>query len=185
MNAIHSPEVKKVAIIGPECTGKSALSAFLADYYKASWVPEYARGYIDNLVRPYNESDLLAIAHGQMRLEDEWPRDSNKLLICDTNLYVIKIWSEFKYGHCHTEILKNIASRKYDLYLLTYIDIPWQDDPLREHPNKREELYQLYLKDMQAQSVPFVEIRGERDSRRALAIDAVNKIIATNGNARD
>jgi NadR type nicotinamide-nucleotide adenylyltransferase len=178
MNAIHTPEVKKVAIIGPECTGKSELSAFIADYYKTTWVPEYARGYIDHLVRPYNESDLLTIAHGQMRLEDEWPKDASNLLICDTNLYVIKVWSEFKYGHCHAEILRAIDTRKYDLYLLTYVDIPWQDDPQREHPNQREELYQRYLKDMQAQPVPFVEIKGERELRKAAAIQAINNILA-------
>jgi NadR type nicotinamide-nucleotide adenylyltransferase len=179
MNAVPVPPAKKVVVIGPECTGKSALSAFLAEHYKTSWVPEYARGYIDNLTRPYNESELITIAHGQTRLEDEWPHESSDLLICDTNLYVIKIWSEFKYGHCHAEILKQINSRKYDLYLLTYIDIPWQDDPQREHPNNREELYQLYLKDMKAQSVPFVEIRGERNERRASAIEAVNKILVS------
>jgi NadR type nicotinamide-nucleotide adenylyltransferase len=178
MNAIHAIDVKKIVIIGPECTGKSELSAFIADYYKTTWVPEYARGYIDNLVRPYNENDLLSIAHGQMRLEDEWPRDFGKPLICDTNLYVIKIWSEFKYGSCHDEILNAINSRKYDLYLLTYVDIPWQDDPQREHPHKREELYQRYLRDMQSQPVPFVEIKGEREARRATAIEAINKILA-------
>src|SRR5438105_3806131 len=99
MIATSSPHVKKVVVIGPECTGKSELSEFLAAHFDTSWVPEYARGYIDNLVRPYQESDLLTIAHGQMRLEDEWPRNSKNLLICDTNLYVIKIWSEFKFGN--------------------------------------------------------------------------------------
>jgi NadR type nicotinamide-nucleotide adenylyltransferase len=177
MNAIDKPEVKKIAVIGPECTGKSELSEFIAEHYKTNWVPEYARGYIGNLVRPYNETDLLKIAHGQMRLEDEWPRDASTLLICDTNLYVIKIWSEFKYGHCDPEILKQIAIRKYDLYLLTYVDIPWQDDPQREHPNQREELYQHYLRDMQSQSVPFVEIKGQREARRATAIEAINKML--------
>jgi NadR type nicotinamide-nucleotide adenylyltransferase len=174
------PPRKKVAIIGPECTGKSDLSQFLANHFKTSWVPEYARGYIDNLVRPYNESDLLTIAHGQMRVEDEWPRDESNLLICDTNLYVIKVWSQFKYGHCHEEILKNIASRKYDLYLLTYVDIPWQDDPQREHPDKREELYQYYLNEMKSQPVPYVEIRGEREIRQATAVEAINKILNNN-----
>ncbi len=176
MIATTSPTIKKIAIIGPECTGKSALSQFLADHYKTTYVPEYARGYIDNLVRPYQESDLITIAHGQMRLEDEWPRDSN-LLICDTNLYVIKVWSDFKFGQCDEEILENIASRKYDLYLLTYVDIPWQDDPQREHPHKREELYQCYLNEMKNQAVPYVEIKGEKEERIKLAVEAIDKII--------
>ena len=92
-------EIKKIAVIGPECTGKSDLSQFLAEHFQTAWVPEYARRYLDNLVRPYHQDDLLTISHGQMRLEDEWERDANKILICDTNLYVIKVWSEFKFGN--------------------------------------------------------------------------------------
>ena len=63
MNSIPLPTVKKVAVIGPECTGKSELSEFLAVHFHTEWVPEYARGYINNLVRPYEQHDLLAIAH--------------------------------------------------------------------------------------------------------------------------
>jgi len=178
MNAASLVPVKKVVVIGPECTGKSALSQYLAEHFNTGWVPEYARGYLDNLVRPYHESDLLTIAHGQMRLEDEWPHESSNILICDTNLYVIKVWSEFKFGHCAEEILKNINTRQYDLYLLTYVDIPWQEDPQREHPDKREEFYRIYLNEMKSQSVPFVEIRGERELRRKIAVDAIEKLLA-------
>ena len=169
-------EIKKVAVIGPECTGKSDLSAFLSDHFQAPWVPEYARGFLDNLNRPYEQHDLLTIAHGQLRIEEEWSREANELLICDTNLYVIKVWSEFKFGECDPQILKMIAERKYDLYLLTYIDIPWQIDPLREHPDKRQELYDIYKKEMMNQPVPFYEIKGDRTERRKYAIETVEKL---------
>lgn len=177
MNSIPLPTVKKVAVIGPECTGKSELSQFLAQHFNTQWVPEYARGYINNLVRPYELHDLLAIAHGQTRLEDEWTRGSNNVLICDTNLYVIKVWSEFKFGTCDKTILEQIATRKYDLYLLTGVDLPWEDDPLREHPHKREQLYEIYLNEMKNQPVPFVEIKGERELRRKAAVEAVEKLL--------
>lgn len=178
MNAFERPQIKKVAIIGPECTGKSELSQFLADHFNTLSVPEYARAYLDRLVHPYVEADLLKIAHGQLRLEDENLIGSNQFIVCDTNLYVIKIWSEFKFGSCDKEILKSIATRKYDLYLLTYVDLPWQDDPQREHPTKREELYQLYLNEMKNQTTPFVEIKGEREQRKKTAIDAIEKMLS-------
>ncbi len=178
MNAFELSQVSKVAVIGPECTGKSDLSQFLATHFNTAWVPEYARGYIDNLRHPYQQHDLLTIAHGQLRIEDEFARDANKVLICDTNLYVIKIWSQFKFGNVYPEILQEIASRRYDLYLLTYVDIPWEDDPQREHPGKREELYQLYRSEMLNQSIPFVEIRGEREQRRQTAVGAIEKLIS-------
>jgi NadR type nicotinamide-nucleotide adenylyltransferase len=178
MNSIPLPRVKKVAVIGPECTGKTDLSQFLATHFKTDWVPEYARAYIDNLVRPYAQHDLLTIAHGQVRVEDEWSRGSNNsLLICDTNLYVIKVWSLFKFGNCNEDILRQIAERQYDLYLLTFIDVPWEEDPQREHPDKRYELYEAYLNEMKNQSVPFVEIKGEKEQRRKTAIEAVEKIL--------
>jgi NadR type nicotinamide-nucleotide adenylyltransferase len=177
MNSNSLPTVKKVAVIGPECTGKSELAEFLADHYHTSWVPEYARGYINNLVRPYAEHDLLSIARGQMRIEDEWTRGTENVLFCDTNLYVIKVWSEFKFGRCDEEVLQHIADRRYDLYLLTYIDIPWQEDPQREHPDKREQLYNIYLTEMKNQSVPFVEIKGEREVRRKTAVEAIDQLL--------
>ena len=169
--------VKKVAVVGPECTGKSELCQFLATYYDTSWVPEYARGYLDNLVRPYEQHDLLTIAHGQIRLEDKYENDCKDIMICDTNLYVIKVWSEFKFGNCHPEILRYIATRKYDLYLLTYIDLPWIADPQREHPHKREELYNIYLNEMKNQPVPWVEIKGIGEKRQMNAVGAIEKLL--------
>ncbi|HTH56222.1 MAG TPA: ATP-binding protein [Cyclobacteriaceae bacterium] len=167
-------EVKKVCVIGPECTGKTDLSQFLAQHYHTSWVEEYARAYLNKLGRAYDQIDLLKIAHGQLRMEDEWVYDANKVLICDTNLIVIKVWSEHKYGNCDPDIIKKIAGRKYDLYLLTDIDIPWAEDPQREHPDKRDYFRDIYRKEVLATGVPFVEIAGEREARRKKAIEAIN-----------
>lgn len=169
--------IPKVCILGPECTGKTELSSFLASHYQTPWVEEYARAYLNKLGRPYQANDLIKIAHGQLRMEDEWEHDAKRLLVCDTNLIVIKIWSEVKYGSVEPELLQLIQKRHYDLFLLTYIDIPWQDDPLREHPTRREELYERYLGEMKAQPTPFVEIKGDRENRRKLAIEAVEKFI--------
>ena len=177
MNLKRPSMVKKVAVVGPECTGKSELCQYLASYYHTGWVPEYARGYIDNLVRPYEQHDLLTIAHGQIRLEDKYEKGCKDLMFCDTNLYVIKVWSDFKFGNTDPEILKLIANRKYDLYLLTYVDLPWVADPQREHPHRRDELYNIYLNEMKGQSVPCVEIKGLGDERRGNAVNAIEKLL--------
>jgi NadR type nicotinamide-nucleotide adenylyltransferase len=171
-------DIKRVAVIGPECTGKSDLSQFLADEFKTVWVQEYAREYLDNLARPYDADDLPIIARGQIEQENIREREANRVLICDTNLYVVKVWSNFKYGYCDPWILQQIATRKYDLYLLTYIDIPWQYDPLREHPDQREGLYSIYLEEMKNQSVPFVEIKGNRATRQEDAKRSVMELLA-------
>lgn len=166
--------VKKIAVVGPESTGKSTLAQALAEHYKTVWVPEYARGYLDQLMIPYEQSDLIKIANGQLRLEDEWQTIANKLLICDTNLIVIKIWSEFKFGTCSEEIKEKMQNRKYDLHLLTDIDVPWQPDPQREHPDKRKELFELYEAELKNQNILYSIIRGENQERIESAIKTID-----------
>lgn len=177
MNTGKGTEVNRIAIVGPECTGKTDLARFLADHYQTNWVPEFARNYIDGLNRPYEKNDLVKIAEAQLMLEDQLASQANKILFCDTNLVVIKIWSEFKYGDCPPEIIEKMIERKYDLHLLTYIDIPWVDDPQREHPDKRELLYDLYKNELIQNNVNFVEIKGLHDLRRKTAVNAVESIL--------
>ncbi|MBL7850336.1 MAG: ATP-binding protein [Cyclobacteriaceae bacterium] len=180
MKAFHqdnSAGPKIVTVVGPECTGKTDLSTFLAAHFQTVWVPEYARAYLNKLNHPYDVADLTKIAHGQVRLEEEWMSDARRVLICDTNLLVIKIWSEAKYGSCDPEILRLHQSRRYDLLLLTHTDVPWENDPQREHPDKREHFMGLYRDEVYASGVPVVEISGDRAARQAKAIDAIQKLL--------
>ncbi len=180
MNTDLLPEVsvlKKVAIVGPECTGKTSLAEALATHYQTEWVREYARGYLDKLAVPYVQEDLVRIAQGQMRIEDEFAHDAKRVLVCDTNLVVIKIWSEFKFKRVDPWIVGELAKRKYDLHLLTQIDVPWVADPQREHPDHREELYAIYKQELLSMNVPFVEISGNEAVRLQSAITAVDKLL--------
>lgn len=179
MRASGHKRILKVVVIGPECTGKTDLSRFLASHFQTVFVEEYARAYLNKLIHGYEKSDLTKIAHGQARMEDEWEYDAKQVLICDTNPIVVKIWSEFKYGDCDPDILRLIQNRKYDLYLLTYIDVPWEDDPQREHPDKREQLWNLFVKEIENTQVRYVVVRGSREERRQTSIDAIDELIRT------
>jgi len=171
--------LKHICVIGPECTGKTTLSSALANHYSTVWVPEYARGYLNKLNRPYNQSDLLKIAHGQIRMEEEWIREGKRLAFFDTNLLVIKIWSEHKFGHCEPEILKYHESRRYDFYLLTDIDLPWEEDPQREHPQLREHFKNVYLKMIESTGVPYSLISGAEESRLQKSISLIDELMRT------
>lgn len=170
--------IKKIAVIGPESTGKSLLSEALARELQTVWVPEYARIYLETLNRPYTQSDLLTIAKKQIELEDSLAADARKFLVCDTDLYVIKVWSEHKYSSCHNWILQQIAQRPYDLYILTYIDTVWEYDPLREHPEPEERVYfySIYKDIVMNSSVNWVSISGSLDDRTQTALEAVNNL---------
>ena len=104
MDTGNSPKVIRVAIVGPECTGKTDLARFLANQYHTAWVPEFARAYLETLNRPYTKEDLTTIATGQLSVENSIAQQANRIVFCDTNLLVVKIWSEFKYGSCAPEI---------------------------------------------------------------------------------
>ena len=167
--------IKSIAIIGPESTGKSTLSEALAAALHTVWVPEYAREYLEMIDRPYTEADLVQIAKGQIANENMAMSIATNYLVCDTDLNVVKVWSEHKYGQCHPWILEEIATRKYDLYLLTDIDIPWEHDPMREHPDAgmRQYFYNIYKDIVMQSGVPWTNISGDADQRTHKAMEAV------------
>lgn len=182
--------MKKIVVIGPESTGKSTLCEELAKHYNTVWCPEYAREYLLKHGKQYDYYDLLTIAKGQLAMEDEYIAMTNvhdselrtpdsRLLFIDTDMYVMKVWSEFVFGKCHNYILEKIATRKYDLYLLCNTDLPWVKDELREYPdlNTRQQLYHIYKDIMTNQSVPWVEISGKNEERLEKAIQAVDQVL--------
>ena len=171
--------IKKIVVIGPESTGKSTLSEALATELHTTWVPEYAREYLEQLGRPYQENDLRKIAECQIAHEDRLLPQASKYLICDTDLYVIKVWSEHSYGQCHAAILEAIASRKYDLYLLTGIDMPWSPDPLREHgaTEMRKYFYNIYRDIVIQSGITWAEINGNEEERLKKSLYAVKSIL--------
>lgn len=179
--------MKKVVIIGPESTGKSTLCEQLAAHYNTIWVEEYAREYLLKNGNKYNFETLLDIAKGQVEGEELGIRNwevanrkrqtaNHKLVFIDTDMYVMKVWCEFVFEKCHHWILNRIVERKYDLYLLCNVDLPWVRDELREYPNlkEREKLYHYYKDVMINQKVPWVDISGGYEERLQKAISSLS-----------
>ena len=173
---------KKVVLYGPESTGKTTLSIELAKHFKTNWVPEYAREYLqtiwDNEKRICEPEDILPIAIGQMKLENELAIKSKSLLICDTNLFETMVYSKYYYGgNCDPLLQKFALKNSYDLYLLTDIDIPWEKDDLRDKPNERKESFEIFKNELIENNLPFRIISGTRIERIKKAVYYINKII--------
>lgn len=166
----------KIAVTGPESTGKSWLTARLAAHFRAPAVPEFARLYIDLLDRAYRQEDIVRIARGQLALEMILEAAATQWLFCDTEALVTKIWSLHKYGSCDPFILETIETRSYDLYLLCDVDLPWVPDKQREHPHLRRHFFSWYERELQEQGFPYRVIRGEQEKRLQAAIQAVNEL---------
>jgi NadR type nicotinamide-nucleotide adenylyltransferase len=170
---------KKVVVIGPESTGKSTLCKALAAHYHTGWVREYAREYLEEHGMAYKCETLSAIARGQLAGENQEAAGAGDLLFIDTDLYVIKVWSEFVFGRCERWILDEIARRHYDAYLLCKTDLPWAEEPLREYPDPgvRDRLYHIYKDLLVNQAVPWAEIGGTADERVRQAVAAVERLL--------
>lgn len=169
---------KRILILGPESTGKSTLAEDLATYFGEPWVPEFAREYLEKIDRPYHFEDLVEIGKGQVLLEDELAKKAKKFLFCDTDLRVIHIWSEHRFGKTDPWVLEEIQRRTYELILLTDIDLPWEPDPLREHPEleMRQYFFEKYQKLAEQSGIPFLTISGDRETRLKTALEAVDKL---------
>lgn len=171
---------RRIVITGPESTGKSTLCEMLASHYHTAWVPEYARAHLLKHGIQYTYDDLLTIARRQLALEDEVTANTKKgLIFIDTDMYVMKIWCEFVFGRCHQWILDRIAERKYSLYLLCNIDLPWVEDRLREYPDiePRRKLFNIYKDHLINQHVPWKIVSGNYDERFMTAVGAVNRLL--------
>jgi len=167
--------VSRIAITGPESTGKSWLAENLAKEYKCSWVPEYAREYLAKLDQPYTYDDILEIARGQITSENSEISTYDKFLFSDTECLVTKIWCDVKFGKCHEWIAQQLDKHPHDFYLLCDIDLPWEPDPLREHPHLRKYLFDLYYDELKLRKLPFEVIAGTGNARLLCATAAINK----------
>lgn len=176
MEKITEPTFK-VIITGPECTGKSTLSRQLSEYFEHPWLPEYARTYLTELGRPYQDSDLLEIAKGQIKKEEELLSKENAIVFLDTSMEVLKVWSEWKYKTCDPYILENFQSRPADLYLLLSPDMAWENDPLRENPHDRNVIFDIYQQELDQLNKPYEVISGLGLLRTRRAIKAINRYL--------
>ncbi len=171
----------KIAITGPESTGKSALAKELANHYNASFVPEFAREYIATLERDYTYEDILFIAKKQIENEQIKTKSiTGNFLFCDTELLVTRIWSLHKYSTCHPWIDKQIHKNHYHLFLLCNIDLSWQFDEQREHPHLRGYFFNWYKSELERYGFPYRVVSGAGKKRTENAINIINSVFKIN-----
>jgi HTH-type transcriptional repressor of NAD biosynthesis genes len=179
--------IVKVVLFGPESTGKTTLSKQLARYYNTVWAPEFARDYLqkkwNNERKTCEAEDLIEIAFGQMKLENKLAKKADKVLICDTDLLETKVYSEEYYGGFVDENLDKAAKKnQYDLYLLTYIDTPWEEDDLRDRPGLRLEMFTAFENALKKHNRNYILLKGDKEARLKNATKAIDKIIADKEN---
>jgi len=169
--------IRRVALLGPESSGKSYLAKHLAKHFETAFVEEYGRTYCEKFGMDLTDLDFAHIAGGQLYCEDEMAKTANRVLFCDTDLIVTQIWSEIYFkGHCQPWILWANHLRRYDLFLLMKPDIPWENDGLREYEHQRDGMFERLLQELQSRNLPHQVISGDFAERTAMAVEAVEKL---------
>lgn len=181
--AVRAHYALRVAIVGPESTGKTTLARELAESYQTLWVPEYARAFLDwrNARRPQDAiclpEDIPFIAAGQVASEDALARQAQRLLFCDTDLATTALWSRHFFGDCPEEVDREAERRPYDLTLLCAVDLPWEADPQRDQPHRRQEFLALFRQAYASRQPTLIEGRGK--ARLQAARRAVGELLSS------
>lgn len=175
----------RIAVFGPESTGKTRLAEILATHFDSPLVAEYAREFWD-AHGAISLGDIPAIAREQWRREDEAVAGlvdnfnvtgERGLLICDTESLTTALWSEVLYLTCPSDVRREAEKRAkaYTLYLLLDVDVPFEEDPQRCFPDDtgRKMCFRVWRGTLDRLNLPYVLITGDWRERERQAIGAV------------
>ena len=173
----------RVCVVGAESTGTTTLTKALAEHYKTVWVPEYGRLYTERLKEGgintftyhWRSDELVHIARQQQVDEDNFAREANRILFCDTDALATAIWHQRYVGTWSAEVDKIAGKRHYDLYLLTNCDIPFEQDGLRDGQHIRQWMTQRFTEELTKRGLPWVLVKGSREERLTKAIEEIER----------
>jgi len=165
-----------ISLTGPESSGKSTLSKWLASEYNLPLINEYAREYLREKGRNYSFDDVIKIGLEQNRRINKL-KSKNITFVSDTDLLVIIVWLEDKFNTVPDEIIQSFIKAKADCYFLCYPDIQWEDDALREDPLRRIEIFDIYVKYLERFNCNYHVIKGDFTQRQ----DKMKEVVAESG----
>ena len=172
-------QLRRVCLFGPESTGKSTLAEQLARHYATAHVQEYARDYLDATGSLGSAADVPWIARGQRAAEIAAAAQATRILICDTNLTTVALWSDVLFGATPDWIREQAARDAYDLWLLTDIDVPFEPDPQRcfPEPARRAWFMDQCRLTLEGKGVVPVQLHGTPAARLASACAAIDRLL--------
>lgn len=173
-------EPRRIALIGPESTGKTTLARRLAAAFDARWVPEYAQTLIasGNLRGPaLSQADLEDFARGQWASEAELAALGGRVLFCDSDALTTQLYAEALFGHCPAWIAAAARTRHYALTLVSAPDVPWVDAAHRVDPAGRQAFFARCRAALAVLGRPAVILRGDWDQRFGQACQAVERVL--------
>jgi HTH-type transcriptional regulator, transcriptional repressor of NAD biosynthesis genes len=173
-------DVKRVVIIGSESSGTTTLARALAEHYRTTWVPEFGRTYSEGRQycgQPWRSDEFTFIAIEQARMEDALATMANKVLICDTDPFATAIWHERYMGQASDAVRAIADSRRYDLYVVTDVHIPFVQDDIRDGESFRQWMQGRFVEELSKMATPMILVSGPHEKRLAAAVSRIDQIL--------
>jgi NadR type nicotinamide-nucleotide adenylyltransferase len=175
-----NPKTLKIAIVGPESSGKTELCKVLSSHFKRPWVAEYARKYFERFKPDHYDQELLvSLLCEQIRIESDIS-EKNSMVFCDTAPINFVVWSKFRFGDVHPEILNLFKTHTYWFTLVLKPDLSWVDDGIRINPDDRHEVFEAHCKYLTASAMPFGIVSGWGVSRLHSALNLLKSVLPAN-----
>jgi HTH-type transcriptional repressor of NAD biosynthesis genes len=177
---MNAPPVKRVVVTGSESSGTTTLARALAEHYRTVWVPEYGRTYSEGRQpcgQPWRSDEFTFIASEQARMEDALATLANRILICDTDPFATSIWHERYMGRPSDAVRAFADSRKYDLYVVTDVDIPFVQDGIRDGESFRQWMQGRFIEELSNKPTPMIVVAGPHEKRFIAAVRQIDELL--------
>ncbi len=182
-------EALRIAIVGAESTGKTALAQALAQRLgpltgrRCTWVGEWLRDWCAQAGRTPRPDEQAAIAAHQHRLIDAAAQD-HAVVICDTTALMTAVYSDMLFNDRSLVPYAIAQQRRCDLTLLTALDIDWVADGLqRDGPQVRGPVDDRVRALLIGHGLPWALVSGQGEARLDAALDAVAPLLRRTGAA--
>ncbi len=172
--------VRRICLLGAESTGKTTLARTLAEAYGTVWNPEYGRPYTElgrDPEAPWTSNEFTHIARIQCWYEDCLALSARELLFCDTDAFTTALFHEV-YLREPTHTFDDLVERRYDLFLVCGLDVPWRHDGIREFEKQRTWMNERYVERARASGSPWLLLEGPHEVRLRESRLAVDRLLS-------
>ncbi|OAS20462.1 AAA family ATPase [Paenibacillus oryzisoli] len=177
---VYRDLITKVVFLGAPSTGKSTLTAYMAEQMHTHWMVEYGREYWEKhqVDRRLSLAQLEEIAEGHVEREELLLKDARDILFVDTNAITTYMFSHYYHGAATprlTQLAVDAASR-YDLVFVCDTDIPYDDTWDRSGEVQRFVFQKQIIADLVARKIPYFMLKGTLEDRVASVSRILNQL---------
>jgi nicotinamide riboside kinase len=173
--------VRRIAIVGAECVGKTELAQRLAASLPGVWIPEYLRQFCDELQRTPRPDEQAHILARQKEREEQAIAEARSRglgwVLADSAPLVTAVYSELLFADLSLHERAIAHHLRYDATLLLVTDLPWVADGIqRDGPAVRDASHALLLQRLRQAGLAFVPIGGAGELRMQAALAALRDL---------